>query len=294
AYAWSASVDPESLADGPHTLTATLLLNGAPAATQTVTVEIDRPDVPRTYEVVVTSPVPGATVPRETIQVAGTTFTDDPSGDRKVTVELLGPEPMPEAPATGVETWAADVSFDRVAGDYTIVARLLVDGDPRATHQVEVVIPPMIDTGQISCAPGTVRFWRHEFGSSRSPHGFTAPERALLLDRAVVLSDGLFGTGEEMLGALLYSGKPVPLAVATRQFAALLLNLAAGDLSATMSHQVGLSGGEGLDPAVHDTAVVGETVNRASAWIRSQLPRGDLGGANEVADALNNGIGLLC
>ena len=61
-----------------------------------------------------------------------------------------------------------------------------------------------------------------------------------------------------------------------------------------MSYQAGLSGSEALDPSVYDTATVGPTVDTAEAWIRSQLPNGNLGGANEVADAINNGIGLIC
>lgn len=43
-----------------------------------------------------------------------------------------------------------------------------------------------------------------------------------------------------------------------------------------------------------DTATVGETAGEAASWSRAQLPGGDVGGANEVSDAINNGQGLLC
>ena len=80
--------------------------------------------------------------------------------------------------------------------------------------------------------------------------------------------------------------------IAARQFAALLLNLAAGDLSDNMSYSVGLSGSEVLQPNVYNMGVVGTNVDAANQWIRAQFPdrksNGTLGGANLVADAINN------
>ena len=293
AYSFTASVDPDGLADGPHTLVATLMLDGIGAASDAVTIQVERPDL-GTYEILITEPADGATVVRAPVNVAGTTFTDDPSLARQVTVELLGPEPLAEIAATGTDAWATQLDFDRQAGDYTIVARFSVDGVVQAVHQIGVVVPPPLVGEQVSCAPKTVSFWRHELGSSQDPDRFTALERGALLERAVQLSGGVFASAEVLRDAVLYAGKPVASASAQRQFATLLLNMAAGDLSAVMSKQVGLAGSEQLDPSVYATGVLGSTVDSAVAWVRSQFPDGNLGGAAEVASAINNGHGLIC
>lgn len=45
---------------------------------------------------------------------------------------------------------------------------------------------------------------------------------------------------------------------------------------------------------MYATGVVGDTVDEAAAWIRAHLPDGNLGGVNEVANAISNGQGLVC
>ncbi len=144
------------------------------------------------------------------------------------------------------------------------------------------------------CKTRTIGFWRRQFSDNEGSQKFTDGEADTLAFHAAGLSDGYFAGKDDLLAALFAGGDEGPERRAARQFAGLLLNLAAGDLSAGMSYPVGLSGNERLDPAVYDTAVVGQTVNEAKTWIRSQLPDGNLGGANEVADAINNGHGLIC
>ena len=61
-----------------------------------------------------------------------------------------------------------------------------------------------------------------------------------------------------------------------------------------MSYAAGLSGGERLDSTAYDVTRVGSTVDAAAAWIRAQLPNGDLGNATDLADAINAGHRLGC
>lgn len=293
SYSWSSSVDLSTLSEGAHTVTARLYLDTVLRATHTITIFVDRtPEF--SYDVVITSPNDGDIMPRATIQVRGTSVTDDPSTDRVVTLEVMGPEPLTETPASGTAPWSLDVNFDRAPGAYTLLARFYVDGEVKATHSVEVIVPPPAGDG-VSCAPRAIGFWRAQFDDiAEGSRKFTSDETALLADQAVRLSNAYFSTRDELVTALNAKGNAGAEQRAARQFAALLLNLAGGDLSATMSYQAGLSGSEALDPSVYDTTTVGPTVDTAKAWIRSQLPDGDLGGANEVADAINNGHGLLC
>ncbi len=173
------------------------------------------------------------------------------------------------------------------------MARFYVGGDLRATHSISVTVPPPPGGGGATCAGRSMGFWRQQFGGS-SAAKFTAAEAGQLADYAAGNSDGYFENRDELVAALNAAGNAGAEARAARQYAALLLNLAGGDLSGGMSYQAGLSGSEALDPSVYDTATVGSTVDQAADWVRAQLPNGNLGGANEVADAINNGDGLIC
>jgi serine protease AprX len=291
SYSWSTSVTLGPLANGPHTLEAILYLNGVEAARHRITILVRRTQQ-FTYDVVITSPNDGDVVPRATVQVRGTSITDDPSPNRRVTLEVAGPEPSPEADAVGTAPWTRNVNFDRTPGLYTLIARFYVDGGLKASHSVRVTVPPP-SGGQVSCAARSMGFWRQQFDTTAG-RKFIASEAETLALHAVGLSDGYFKSRDELVAALNAKGNAGAELRAARQFAALLLNLAGGDLSGSMSYQAGLSGSERLDPAVYDTAKVGSTVDQAADWVRSQLPSGDLGGANEVADAINNGHGLVC
>ena len=260
SYAWTApDIDATGLADGAHTLTARLYLNGSgqPASTHSVTFHVQRGPAEFTYDVLIGSPADGSVVPRATVEVRGTSSTDDPSSNRKVTLEVLGPEPAAEADATGTSPWTRNVDFNRTPGLYTLTARLYVDGAAKATHSVQVTVPPP-SGDDVSCAGRSMGFWRQQFadGAARK---FTGSEVETLAFHAVGLSDGYFASRDALVAALNAKGDEGAEARAARQFAALLLNLAGGDLSAGMSYQAGLSGGELLDPAVYDTATLGPT-----------------------------------
>jgi subtilisin family serine protease len=292
SYAWSTSVDLVPLVDGPHTLEAILYLDGVEAARHQVTIVVERAQQ-FTYDVVITSPNDGDVVPRATVEVRGTSITDDPSPDRRVTLTVFGPDSSPEADAVGTAPWTHNVNFDRSPGLYTLTARFYVGGDLKATHSINVVVPPP-SGNEVSCAGRPLGFWRPEFDMKDSGRKFTAAEAETLAFHAVGLSDGYFENRDELVAALNAKGSLGLEERAARQYAALLLNLAGGDLSGSMSYQAGLSGAEGLQPKVYDTATVGSTVDEAADWVRAQLPAGDLGGANEVADAINHGHGLNC
>jgi len=296
SYGWTAPpIDTSPLPDGPHTLTAKLYLSGSttPAATHTVTFFVQRGPTEFTYDVLINSPADGSVVPRATVEVRGTSFTDDPSTNRRVTLEVLGPQPEAEADATGTSPWTRNVNFDRTPGLYTLTARFYVDDVVKAIHSVQVTVPP--PTGdEVSCAGRSMGFWRQQFDTHGESRKFTVGEVETLAFHAVGLSDGYFQNRDQLVAALNAKGDEGAEARAARQFAALLLNLAGGDLSGGMSYKAGLSGDELLDPSVYDTATLGPNVDSARAWIRSQLPNGNLGGANEVGDAINNGQGLIC
>jgi serine protease AprX len=292
SYSWSSSVDLTSLGDGQHTLEAILYLDGVEAARHQITIIVDQAQQ-FTYDVVITSPNDGDVVPRATVEVRGTSITDDPSTDRRVTLEVVGPDPSPEADAVGTAPWSRNVNFDRSQGLYTLTARFYVGGDLKATPSINVVVPPPSGT-EVSCAGRPVGFWRPEFEMKDSGRKFTVAEAETLAFHAVGLSDGYFENRDDLVAALNAKGSLGLEERAARQYAALLLNLAGGDLSGSMSYQAGLSGTEGLQPKVYDTATVGSTVDEATDWVRAQLPDGDLGGANEVADAINHGHGLNC
>ena len=291
-YGWGTTLDLTTLGNGTHTLEATLYLDGNEAASHSITITIDRAQE-FTYDVVIMSPQDGDVMPRATVEVRGTSVTDDPSPDRLVTLEVAGPEPSAEASATGTTPWTRNVDFDRTPGLYTLTARFYVGGDLRATHSITVTVPPPPGGGGAACAGRSMGFWRQQFGAS-SAAKFTAAEAGQLADYAAGNSDGYFENRAELVAALDAAGNAGAEARAARQYAALLLNLAGGDLSGGMSYQAGLSGSEALDSSVYDTATVGSTVDQAADWVRAQLPNGSLGGANEVADAINNGDGLIC
>ncbi|MGB5246718.1 MAG: S8 family serine peptidase, partial [Woeseia sp.] len=251
AYNWSTSISPAGLADGEHTLTANLYLDGVLSTSDSSTFVIERVQT-FTYDVLITAPRNGDTMPRATVEVRGTSGTDDPSTDRQVTLEVIGPDAQAETAANGTGPWSLNVDFNRAPGAYTLVARFYVDGVEHATHQINVAVP---EPGQqLSCSARSKGFWKHQFDGKKNPH-FTPGEAATLADRGAQLSADYFSNGSALVTALYQQGSAGAEARAARQYAALLLNLAGGELSSGMSYQAGLSGAELLDPSVYNTTV---------------------------------------
>ena len=289
-YHWTAAaIDPAPLANGSHTLTARLYLDGALRSTNVSTFTLERP-VPKTYSVAITSPGDGATVPRAVTAVQGTSDTND-TGVRGVTLEVSRPGyTSGQLAATGTSLWSRDVDFSTLAaGTYTLTARLVVEGVERAAATVSVTVPQET-TQQVSCSARKLGFWRDQYVGKKLK--FSPPELDALAARSATLSGGYFADGPAAVAAL--RSDRTPQQQAARQYAALLLNLAAGDLSRGMAYAAGLSGSERLDNRAYDTARVGSTVDAAASWIRLQLPNGDLGNATELAEAINAGHKLGC
>lgn len=154
--------------------------------------------------------------------------------------------------------------------------------------------------GAAGCTPQGVGFWRQQARQDRSAK-FTQAEYDTLAERAAALSESssgirYFASGASVTAALITNpiGSEGAEQRAARQYAALLLNFAAYELSSSMSYRTGLNPDTLLDGAVYNTLVVGDTAGEAAAWIRSQLPDGDLGKANRIGDQINSGQGLIC
>ncbi len=292
-YNWATTVDPAGLADGTHTLAATVLTAGVARATRTIAFTVERPVVV-VSDVAITSPADGTTVDRAVTPVSGTASSNAPAGQvRGVTVQVAGVGFDSGAlAATGTDSWSLPFDFGAVpGGTYVLTASFTLDGAVVAMASRTVAVPAPVVL--ISCAPKGLSFWKNQFnGSSKAI--FTTAEANALADKAVALSDGYFGSRSALVNVLYASGKLPTETSAARQYAPLLLNLAAGQLSATMGAQLGLSGAETLDPAVYDTAKVGSTVAAATSWIRAQFSTGDLTGAEKTAINLNTRTGLTC
>ncbi|MDQ3957621.1 MAG: Ig-like domain-containing protein [Actinomycetota bacterium] len=300
SYTWSGAVDATTLADGAHTITSTLYLNGIAADSNSVQVFVQRTQT-FTHEVVITSPANGSTVPRATVEVRGTAASDAPAEQaRAVTLQITDAATggtvydSGELAATGTSPWTVNFDFGTLdAGNYDLLARFYVGGGVVDTDAVTVTVPVPEPGGGISCAPRGLGFWRDQYEENGTAQKFSDEEAETLAFHAVGLSDGYFENTDELRAALFARGNPGPERRAARAFAALLLNLSGGDLSGVMSYRVGLSGAERLGPT-YDTGTLGPTVDSAADWIRDQLPNGNLGGANEVGTALNEGVDLQC
>ncbi|MFA5890270.1 MAG: S8 family serine peptidase [Actinomycetota bacterium] len=298
SYTWSTAIDGTALANGSHTVTATLFLNGLPATSHTVSFTIQRTQS-FTYSVAITNPAGGETVPRAAVQVQGTTSTDDPATAQVVTLEVHNTTfSSGQLTATGTSPWTLDYDFGTLtAGIYALTARFIVNTEVKATTDITVVVPTPT-SNEVSCSPRNAEFWRGRYKSGSKVQYFTSTEADQIVAHAVELSDGYFANTKDLKSALSANGNQTAEKMAAREFAALVLNLSAGDLSKPMSYRAGLSGAERLDPGVYNVTTVGATVNAADAWVRSQFPDrtsgGDLGGATELGIGINNDQGLQC
>ena len=291
SYGWTGTVDLGALPEGTHRIVATLQLNGVPVATDTTSVVIERAV---TYDVAITAPVDGDTVLLRSTEITGTAVPSKATtAAQAVSVAVRGAtyDSGPLA-VTGVSNWSTSFDFGILApGPYTVTARYLADGAVVDTATVNVIVPTPTPGTEVSYAPEGLGWWRLQYSAPTKGH-LRAAEAGRVADRAVQLSAGYFGSRTNLLDALNPSTVNSETRAA-RQYAALLLNLSAGDLSRTMSVQLGLSGAERLNPSVYDVARLGHTVDSATVWIRSQFSSGDLGGANEVATSINGGTGLI-
>lgn len=292
SYSWTTSVGTTGLAEGAHTLAATVFTNGVPGATRTVAFTVTRPVVV-VSSLAISSPADGETVPRGTVLVSGTADTNAPVAQvRSVTLQVAGAGyDSGELAADGTTTWSIPIDTGSlVAGGYTLTARLYLDGVVSATTTRSIVVPAPVVL--VSCSPRALSFWQQQFNGSKKAV-FTAAEADTLADKAAALSGGYF-TKSALISVLYVKGKLPAETSTARQYAPLLLNLAAGQLSATMSSSLGLSGEESLDPSVYDTARVGATTGAAASWIRAQFSSGDLAMAEQTAININTGTGLGC
>ncbi len=293
SYAVGGVIDVPTLVDGPHTLVARLYLDGALAASDTVAFVVERVRVVSS-SVAITSPTDGATVPRQFVDVTGTAGSDAPAAQaRRVTTQLTGGAyDSGEQEALGSNSWVQSVDFGALdAGPYVLTARLYLDGVIAATasRTLVVPVPPVL----VSCSPQALSFWQNQYDGGQKAV-LSAAESAALATRAAELSSGYFADARSLTNTLFVKGKLAAELTTARQYAALLLNLAGGELSATYTRQVGLSGAEGLSSSTYNTTRVGSTVRAAAAWVRAQLPGGDLSAANTVASSINRGDGLVC
>lgn len=297
SFTWQTTVGP--LAPGPHTLVAELQIGGTVVASDTVTVTVvDQRIQP---DILITSPDDGTDVPATVIEVRGTSNSDPADGNASVRIRATGTGfdsgyiAATDTSASGrFTTWSANLDLDGQEGNtITVTAELRLDGttaDPDATDQVRVSV---VATGGGGCDPRTIGFWRQQADQTEAAK-FAPGEYQQLAERAAQRSEGYFGGAAAVTAALRQDGNAGPLPRAERQYAGLLLNFAAHDLSGNMSYTTGLDPATVLDPAVYDTTTVGNTAGQAASWVRSQLPSGDLGGSNEIADSINNGQGLVC
>lgn len=290
-YGFDTTLATTSLADGAHVVTSRLYLNGALAATDTASFSVARPRV-ITSGIAVTSPAEGATVPRAVVDVTGTSTTDAPSSAvRSVRLDIVGNGATTSVPALGTASWTAPVDFGALpAGSYVLTARFLLDGVVAASASRTVIVP--VPTVLVSCAPQALRFWQDQYGGGGKV-AFTQSELDALAAKGAELSNGYFNASG-IVSALYVKGKISGQLAAARQYAALLLDLAGGQLSASYSRSVGLSGSEQLNPSTYDTSRLGSTVGTATAWVRAQLPSGDVAGAESVAGSIARGTGLSC
>ena len=86
---------------------------------------------------------------------------------------------------------------------------------------------PEAVTQQVSCSPRKLGFWKDQYAGKKPK--FTSTELGQLAAQAAALSGDYFGGASAVVAALGADGTAEQKTA--RQYAALLLNLAAGDLS---------------------------------------------------------------
>ncbi|MEO6205501.1 MAG: S8 family serine peptidase [Mycobacteriales bacterium] len=294
-YGFEATVDTTGLVDGQHTLVSRLYLNGVATGSSSTPFSVVRPRV-ITSSIDIASPTEGTTVNRGVVTVSGTAASDAPATQvRSVQLQVSGPGYAP-APVTanGTSAWSTPVDFSSLpAGSYVLTATLLLDGAAVSTASRTVVLPVATPPATlVSCTPQALKFWQNEYSGGAKP-AFTATERSAIATKAAELSQGYFADARTVTTTLYAAGKITTELAAAKEYAPLVLDLAAGQLSNSYSRRVGLSGAEGLKPSGYDSRV-GTTVGSAAAWIRAQLGSGDLSTAGSTAKKITRGDDLSC
>ncbi|MDP8225070.1 MAG: hypothetical protein P9L99_17045 [Candidatus Lernaella stagnicola] len=147
-----------------------------------------------------------------------------------------------------------------------------------------------IEEPDFTC-PKTIGFWKQQFKQGNSAK-FTADELAVIVDTALDLTP-VFATYDDFRYFLNARGNQGPAARAKKQFAAFTLNLAAFLTYEEGTFAAGLSFYTPLDLWLTDAETVGDAFYEVEDFI---LGGYDLGLANDLADAINNGDGVdvLC
>lgn len=135
--------------------------------------------------------------------------------------------------------------------------------------------------------PKTIGFWKQQLDQSRAAK-FNRDEINAIVTYALTMTD-VFSSYGDMQRALNYTGREGATARAKKQYAGVLLNVAAYDLADGLSEQVGFSWDTAIDLPMTDAETVGEAVDLLEAWIMAGV---NLCTANDLADALNNGNGM--
>ena len=136
--------------------------------------------------------------------------------------------------------------------------------------------------------PKTIGFWKQQFKQKRSAK-YSAEELEAIVAVALDLTP-VFNSYNEIKTAIFAKGNQGALMRAKRQFAAFALNLAAYELLYDLSFPAGLGANTALDLLdLTDAATAGEAFAEVEGYI---LAESQLGLANELADAINNGAGL--
>jgi len=135
--------------------------------------------------------------------------------------------------------------------------------------------------------PKTIGFWKQQFKQKRSAK-YSQDELNLIVEVALGLTP-VFDSYDDFEYYLNVKGRAGALARATRQFAAFTLNLAAYLVIDEIGFPAGLGDDVDLDLYLTDAPTVGDAYAEVEAYI---LSGENLGLANDIADAINNGEGL--
>jgi hypothetical protein len=139
--------------------------------------------------------------------------------------------------------------------------------------------------------PCTIGFWKARSEGKKGTLQYFAddPDLMVLSDAAAALSSGLFMGGADLLAALQKQGNRSDADRAEQQYAAFLLDLAAGGLFQD-NGKCQLFGGNLLDGSVCGGAM---DVAAAQAYIDANIASGNHEAAKDCADDINNGIGVI-
>jgi hypothetical protein len=142
--------------------------------------------------------------------------------------------------------------------------------------------------------PCTIGFWKNRSKGKKGllkffPGTDFDPD---LLNAAAALSNGIFATGTDVKNAVMAKGNIGDQAKAERQLAALLLDLAAGDLYPNNQKCKLFDGNLISTNACGSNITISQALNDPVNGIFAQYAAGNYGFVNDCADDINNGEGL--